>query len=73
MFVEDSIEMCGNCHTHEHGVRHPLGEETRDPRTDNPMTCLSCHGLHQADGEMYLFEADQRMLCIGCHKDLRGR
>jgi predicted CXXCH cytochrome family protein len=73
LFPEDSIQMCGNCHTHEHGIRHPLGEETRDPRTETPMTCRSCHGLHRADGEMYLFEADQRMLCIGCHKDLRGR
>lgn len=73
LFPEDSIQMCGNCHTHEHGVRHPLGDETRDPRTETPMTCRSCHGLHRADGETYLFEADQRMLCIGCHKDLRGR
>jgi predicted CXXCH cytochrome family protein len=73
LFVEDSVEVCGTCHTHEHGVRHPLGEETRDPRTGNPMSCLSCHGIHRAEGEWYLFEADQRMLCIGCHKDLQGR
>jgi predicted CXXCH cytochrome family protein len=73
LFAADSVELCGGCHTHEHGVRHPLGEETRDPRTGNPMTCLSCHGLHRSDGEMYLFEADLRMLCVGCHKDLVGR
>jgi len=73
LFVDDSVEVCGTCHTHEHGIRHPLGEDTKDPRTGNPMTCLSCHGIHRAEGEWYLFEADQRMLCIGCHKDLQGR
>lgn len=73
MLVDDSIDVCGTCHTHEHGVRHPLGEDTRDPRTGNPMTCLSCHGVHRAEGEWYLFEEDQRVLCIGCHKDLEGR
>jgi predicted CXXCH cytochrome family protein len=71
--VSDSIELCGSCHKHEHGVSHPLGEKSRDPRTGDPMTCRSCHGIHRADGEMYLFEADQRTLCLGCHKDLKGR
>ncbi|MGB6854376.1 MAG: cytochrome c3 family protein [Thermoanaerobaculia bacterium] len=73
LFAADSVELCGRCHTHEHGVRHPLGEETRDPRTGNPMTCLSCHGIHESPGEFYLFEADQKMLCIGCHNELIGR
>ena len=72
-FVSDSIELCGSCHKHEHGVSHPLSEKIRDPRTGVPMTCRSCHGIHRADGEMYLFEADQRTLCLGCHKDLKGR
>jgi len=72
-FRQDSVELCGGCHTHEHSVVHPLGEKTRDPRTGNPMTCRSCHGLHRADGEMYTFEADLRMMCVGWHKDLRGR
>jgi predicted CXXCH cytochrome family protein len=73
LFVSDSVELCGSCHSHEHGVVHPLGEENPDPRTGNPMTCRSCHGIHRAEGEMYLYEADQRMLCVGCHKDLVGR
>ena len=72
-FTDDSVELCGGCHSHQHNVRHPIGEETRDPRTGNPMTCRSCHGIHRSDGEMYLFEADQRMLCVGCHKEMRGR
>jgi predicted CXXCH cytochrome family protein len=73
LFTDDPVELCGGCHSHEHGVRHPMGEQTRDPRTGDPMTCRSCHGIHKAAGEMYLFEEDQRMLCVGCHKEMRGR
>ena len=73
LFVSDSVELCGSCHTHEHGIRHPLGEETRDPRTGSPMTCLSCHGIHHADSEMYLFESPERDLCVGCHKEMGGQ
>jgi len=73
LLADDSVTLCGSCHSHEHGVSHPVGEKTRDPRTGVPMTCRSCHGIHRADGEMYLFEAEQRKLCLGCHKDLRGR
>lgn len=73
LLADDSVALCGSCHSHEHGVSHPVGEKTRDPRTGIPMTCRSCHGIHRADGEMHLFEADQRTLCLGCHKDLRGR
>lgn len=73
LLVADDVDLCGGCHSHEHQVRHPLGEETRDPRTGSPMSCLSCHGIHRAEGEMYLYEEDLRMLCVGCHKDLGPR
>jgi predicted CXXCH cytochrome family protein len=72
LLVEDSVVLCGSCHKHEHGVSHPLGEKTRDPRTGIPMTCRSCHGLHRSEGQHYLFE-DEKTLCLGCHKNLRGR
>jgi predicted CXXCH cytochrome family protein len=70
--VSDSVELCGECHTHEHGIRHPLGEETRDPRSGAPMTCLSCHGLHDSAYKMYLHASEERDLCIGCHKEIGG-
>ncbi len=72
LLVQESVELCGSCHTHEHGIRHPLGEETKDPRTGSPMTCLSCHGIHHADSEMYLFASAERDLCVGCHKGMGG-
>jgi len=73
LLADDPVTLCGSCHSHEHSVSHPVGEKTKDPRTGIPMTCRSCHGIHRAEGEMYLFEADQRTLCLGCHKELRGR
>lgn len=73
LLADDVVELCGSCHSHEHGVAHPLGEETRDPRTGTPMDCRSCHGIHRAEGKMYLFESDVRMLCVGCHKDMMRR
>jgi len=72
MLVDGPVETCARCHTHEHGIRHPLGEDTRDPRSGNPMTCLSCHGMHDAPYEMYLHASDERELCLGCHKDIGG-
>lgn len=74
LLAKDSIELCGDCHTHQHGVTHPLGEETRDPRNGDPMTCRSCHGLHDAPYEFYLHRSSDHELCISCHKDfVRGR
>ena len=68
----DSIELCGSCHTHEHAIRHPVGEDAIDPRTGGAMTCLSCHSMHQPGYEMYLHASDERDLCIGCHKEIGG-
>jgi predicted CXXCH cytochrome family protein len=72
LLTESSVELCGSCHSHQHGVTHPLGEEVRDPRSGDPMTCLSCHGIHRSEGEHYLFGSDLRELCLGCHKDIGG-
>lgn len=73
LFVDDPAQTCGSCHSHQHGVVHPLGEKARDPRNGMPMDCGSCHGIHRSDGEKLLFEADLRMLCVGCHKEMVGR
>jgi predicted CXXCH cytochrome family protein len=69
---QESIELCGSCHTHEHSIRHPVGEETLDPRTGSSMTCLSCHSMHEPGYAMYLHGSDERDLCIGCHKEIGG-
>jgi predicted CXXCH cytochrome family protein len=70
LFVNDPITLCGACHSHQHGVTHPVGEGSRDPRTGQPMDCLSCHGLHDAPFPMYLQAERERELCVGCHRDL---
>lgn len=69
---KNPIEVCGDCHTHEHGVRHPLGEETIDPRNGMPMDCSSCHGIHDAPFEDYLYSSDEGDLCLDCHRNLGG-
>lgn len=73
LLADDSIALCGECHTHQHGITHPLGEETRDPRNGDPMTCRSCHGVHDAPYEYYLHRSSDHELCVSCHKDfVRG-
>lgn len=72
LLSENAIDLCGACHTHEHSIRHPVGDGVIDPRTGSVMTCLSCHSIHEPGYEMYLHASDERDLCIGCHKDIVG-
>lgn len=72
LLVQDPIDLCGECHSHEHTATHPLGESTRDPRTGNPMTCRSCHGIHDAPYEYHLYRSEERELCLSCHKEIGG-
>jgi predicted CXXCH cytochrome family protein len=72
LLARESVELCASCHTHQHNVRHPLGEGTLDPRTGAPMTCLTCHGIHDAPYEFALHLSGDRDLCISCHRDQRG-
>lgn len=67
---ESIAAVCESCHEHQHGIRHPQGEEVRDPRSGQPMDCVSCHGLHDAPFEKYLVASEERDLCLGCHKDI---
>lgn len=69
---DDPIELCGECHSHQHAATHPLGEDTRDPRTGNPMTCRSCHGIHDAPYDNYMHRSGDRELCLSCHKEIGG-
>ena len=68
LLAKESIDLCGSCHQHEHGASHPLGEGTRDPRNGNPMTCRSCHSLHDGAYKFYLIRSPDHELCVGCHK-----
>jgi predicted CXXCH cytochrome family protein len=46
-----------------------MGAGVLDPRNGQSMDCLSCHGLHEAPAEKYLYSDGGRELCVGCHKD----
>lgn len=67
-FRADNIKTCARCHEKEHKVTHPLGADVKDPRNGQPITCITCHGMHSARADfMLLFDA-KRQLCIQCHK-----
>ncbi len=72
LLVSEQVELCSECHSHEHGVTHPLGEQARDPRSDMPMDCGSCHGIHDAPYDKYLHASGEGDVCIGCHRNKLG-
>ncbi len=61
-------ELCSSCHEGAHRSSHPVGPEVIDPRTEQMVTCLSCHQLHAAPFKQYLPLDPGRDLCILCHK-----
>jgi predicted CXXCH cytochrome family protein len=61
-------ELCESCHADElqmHG--HILGEDAKDPRTGEDLTCASCHNSHSSDIPSLLRAEPKRELCMGCH------
>lgn len=65
---DDPINLCSKCHQHQHQITHPLGSGTIDPRNKKPVTCTSCHKLHQPKAEPLLALDGNRELCVQCHK-----
>ena len=43
LLVRRDAHLCAPCHENAHKVTHPIGEDVLDPRTEETMTCLSCH------------------------------
>jgi predicted CXXCH cytochrome family protein len=62
------VDLCSRCHERAHRVSHPIGPDIIDPRTEMPMTCLSCHRLHGSEFEDYLALDPSMDLCIQCHQ-----
>lgn len=62
------VDLCARCHEGAHRVSHPVGPDIIDVRTDEPVTCLSCHTLHGSGYENYLTLDPEMDLCIQCHK-----
>jgi predicted CXXCH cytochrome family protein len=59
--------LCAECHEKAMEHAHPIGDEYLDPRTDEPLTCLSCHESHSSDHDKILVFDQRRDLCIQCH------
>jgi predicted CXXCH cytochrome family protein len=68
LLIARDAQLCAGCHEAAHRVSHPIGPEVIDPRTEEEVTCLSCHQLHGADFAKYLPLNPDMALCIQCHK-----
>jgi predicted CXXCH cytochrome family protein len=64
----DKIQICAQCHTQQHKITHPLGQDVKDPRNGQPVTCVTCHSIHSAKADFMLYFDRKRQLCIQCHK-----
>lgn len=62
------LKTCARCHPREHEFTHPVGEKYKDPRNGKPLTCSSCHSMHEAKYKYLLTHEGDRELCIQCHK-----
>ena len=69
MMKGDGNGVCVKCHETQGKFTHPVGEKYRDPRTGEPVTCISCH---DPMGAMFKFDlrlSGDKDLCIQCHKN----
>lgn len=67
-FRADKIKTCARCHVEQHKVAHPLGNDVKDPRNGQPITCITCHSIHSSKAEFMLYYDRKRQLCIQCHR-----
>ena len=64
----DLMELCTACHPDARKTHfHPMGEGTTDPRTREPVNCVSCHSPHSSDFKPLLIADKNRKLCVLCH------
>jgi predicted CXXCH cytochrome family protein len=59
--------LCSGCHKGHEQFGHPVGSNVLDPRTQQPLTCLSCHAAHGSQQRAILRQDPQRTLCLQCH------
>jgi predicted CXXCH cytochrome family protein len=71
---QDVNELCRTCHTDLAKHYHPTGgpDAKPDPRTGQPLSCVSCHRPHAGDVESLLIYEPKRELCIQCHDPNMG-
>jgi predicted CXXCH cytochrome family protein len=61
-------EMCAECHESAEMHAHPLGADFKDPRSNGPLICSSCHEPHSSDHDYMLTFDYRRDLCVQCHQ-----
>jgi predicted CXXCH cytochrome family protein len=71
LLAGDPLKLCGGCHATHAALSHPMGSSIIDPRNNEPVTCLSCHGPHGTAYPRFLRGSQRRDLCIECHKQYR--
>jgi predicted CXXCH cytochrome family protein len=62
-------DLCKECHKSHSQFAHPYGPNVLDPRTGQPMTCLSCHNPHATQYVSLTVASPSRALCVQCHND----
>jgi predicted CXXCH cytochrome family protein len=64
----DIMGLCLKCHPDATKTHyHPMTKATIDPRTKQPINCVSCHSPHSSDFESLLIADKNRKLCVTCH------
>jgi predicted CXXCH cytochrome family protein len=71
LLAGEPLKLCGTCHSTHASLSHPMGAGITDPRSNSPVTCLSCHDPHGTTVEKFLRGNPKRDLCIECHKQYR--
>ena len=63
------VSLCVTCHKDHSSFSHPTGPTVNDPRSGQPLTCLSCHAPHGSAFPSMLIANPQRELCLQCHTE----
>ncbi len=80
------VDLCLQCHQAQMArlpainlhVSHPMGKSQRTgqdvvaPLTGNQLACISCHHPHGSNNPR-MWRRDKDFLCLGCHRQLKGR
>jgi predicted CXXCH cytochrome family protein len=67
LLVRKEEELCQKCHSGHAQFGHPVGPNVIDPRTQKPVTCLSCHSPHGTQFSSILLDNPSQALCVRCH------
>ena len=69
-FLSEGMETCSsaNCHPSQGTFTHPVGSEVIDPRSKEPMDCVTCHSPMGADHDPLLRKDKIKDICEQCHQ-----